>query len=1206
MANQSTWFDDPSPIKGDFNQRYHSMMKCEFPDIAALSEEENYAHAANVNKETIQHNRKQRDIIYNDHCDIHENSCHISTNNVCLNYLEIPETPNDKIPGCNISANDMNDGKICDGNELTSNINERKVTSEAIGYCNGLMDSIKTKDNKKQIQKKRRRKYFSTIKRPHSFTNGARVQPNQKSRGIGASVEENNMTEEETPKKMEKERPTERRVFNLGEATKNFASSFEKCNVLASSDFIRPSDISTSVLAIKQTGVGRSSRRQKGGNQTFIVDNSHEKTKLNILKKCKTKKTVNPLSFKESLSKTNEKAFDVISAATEDDSLANTNIPKFSCDEMIPSSCNSIASDNDKQCNENDLTCNLPERKDTSNEVIDYLGLKDSVPEEIKINEEGRLKKSIKGPGFFFCTKKLPYSFTNTNHIKSSGIGTSMKDMNEEERWRSNKTNINSISSNESLNEPNGKPCDEIYDSTDVLDSVANINTMMNFHSPLEEIDEESPDVICGLNEEVNSKDDPCDLFSDNMYTGSKEVLINSISLDQYKLDETEALVLGKSDVLNEKVKNTRVYQGNLLTTDSNASIRKPTLVHRDENAIADGTENTLPSFSVSIPLFKLKQPKTKRYKSKKMFKCDICGKYFYSGALWIKHLQYSHSTTCAFCDEKFIDFKKYVNHVHTSHDSLPTIHVTRLHLQDFQFFLTNSLNSNKAICILCKKKCLTRETGTEHIKKSHYFEVFKWTNYGVIKKYMNTYFLKKFASAVNCPLCKIYFERENDFHLHMESYHSSHSFCLQCNTYILNRKLPQHEKKHSKEENGNTKAEIEYSCDSCQISCSSAEYFTLHSNPVQCHHCDAVLCSEKEMMIHRLEEHSDDLFGICTSCDSVFYNEPDLLEHMVKNHSSKFLGSKLSVCQLCTASSIAARYFTSTTLRSHMLSHSIISIPNTSIPLGQGTYFDIIIPNNAEVPPLECILCSHVEKVHCDGVITFICHVTEYHPDASLGFCIPCGFKSFLQSTDALVHFINEHFTYDGFQLECLTCNLYCSSSKSALLHILSNHLLLFGRIPSHLHDMLLSDNSQISLGVCERLNQSCFRCDLCSFDTSGFLSYIVHLNTRHNVLNLQIKCKLCKTTHQSISSFVKHTCKNYSNSGRQKTCNKAIVLGVDHEFRRVGSIRGELSQGKYLGISGEHSYASQVSQLNITGPANIELVHQEHSYYYYEDQNR
>lgn len=398
------------------------------------------------------------------------------------------------------------------------------------------------------------------------------------------------------------------------------------------------------------------------------------------------------------------------------------------------------------------------------------------------------------------------------------------------------------------------------------------------------------------------------------------------------------------------------------------------------------------------------------------------------------------------------------------------------------------------------------------------------------------------------------------------------------------------------KEEIETNEAEIEYSCDSCHISCTTEEDFTSHTKSILCVHCDTILCNEKDLIIHQTEEHIDRLFGICSSCDTGFYNKQDLLDHMIETHSFlPFPGYELSVCKYCqlrTASSIAVRYFTRDSLESHLLSHSIISSSSLSNTLlSPGTYFDVICPNNILVPQLECILCSTVDKkVNTHDIVSFIQHVTYNHADSSLGFCIPCGLKCFRQITDAVIHFINTHFTSDGSVLTCLTCNSFYSNSKSALLHIISTHLILLGQIPSHINDVFFTGFVN-SLDICRNLNLSSFRCEICSFDANGFLSYFVHLNKIHNVLRLQIKCKRCKTTHETIRSFVYHSCKK-DYMPRQKIHHKATVLGVVHKYRDAS--RQVLIQGKYSGITGEHSYA-----LLPTETPNSDIVHQDHCYY-------
>ncbi|XP_017305202.2 zinc finger and BTB domain-containing protein 11-like [Diaphorina citri] len=349
-----------------------------------------------------------------------------------------------------------------------------------------------------------------------------------------------------------------------------------------------------------------------------------------------------------------------------------------------------------------------------------------------------------------------------------------------------------------------------------------------------------------------------------------KKCLDNTVQFDDVLLKKNPSLVRKIKSGEPIKSPETKIENSNLTNTSS----------------------MTIPKLTVSIKTSKLKQViecKARNKKGKKimrkLFKCDICGKMFNMFKSWHNHLSI-HSIPCNFCKMRFYEFNTYVTHVHETHAILPRVIVTKFKVEDFQFFVCESMQSAKSTCVLCKKVFSTRENCTNHIMECHSYDVFEWKDKGVIKEHINPLFLKKFAFALNCPVCKLYFDRESDFHSHMQSYHNSHSYCMKCNMYIFNSRLQLHKRKHTREEEQWTKVNIEYSCDCCEMSWSNPKDFGQHLNLVKCSYCaNAAFCSSKALTRHLVEEHSDKLCGVCTFCDNGFCSAQDLLEHMLLTH---------------------------------------------------------------------------------------------------------------------------------------------------------------------------------------------------------------------------------------------------------------------------------------------------------------------------------
>lgn len=577
----------------------------------------------------------------------------------------------------------------------------------------------------------------------------------------------------------------------------------------------------------------------------------------------------------------------------------------------------------------------------------------------------------------------------------------------------------------------------------------------------------------------------------------------------------------------------------------------------------------------------------------RKVFKCDLCEKVFKKFKTWHDHLSV-HYTPCNFCKAIFSDFNKYLTHVHETHAALPFVNVTKLEVIDFDFFVSNT-KSSKKICILCKKVLLTRERCINHIMECHSYEVFTWKDKGVIKKQVNnSFFLRKFAFALDCPLCKLSFERESDFHSHMQYFHHSHAFCADCNLYVFNSKLPIHKKKHAKEECQWREAEIEYSCASCELNFSSSELFARHLNKVQCAYCaNGTFCSTKALEDHQVDEHTDMLYGLCSFCYTGFYKLDDLLRHMMLAHSSSSENENLWTCQLCISASLPLfRYYTSrNALEQHMLFHCIVSTMNNYSPSSKDLRPHIdMISNSVPKSLFECKLCSDIGNASFES---FILHLKDKHPNAFIGFCAFC--ENSYTSNEALLHPVVEHFASSGSRLICLICNSSHETPASALQHTLMSHYTLFGKIPLHIQ-LLMKDVTRNPLDTCFELNKCKFLCDYCAIFTSGYLGHIVHLYTLHNVHRTQITCKVCQTCHPNLWSYIVHVCVHQPDTHHRKKINhKAIIRGLQEPIQTHENIKNNMSQGNYSGISGEHNYAC----LNLGSThANALLVHQDHDY--------
>uniref|UniRef100_A0A8D8Y5G2 C2H2-type domain-containing protein n=1 Tax=Cacopsylla melanoneura TaxID=428564 RepID=A0A8D8Y5G2_9HEMI len=637
-----------------------------------------------------------------------------------------------------------------------------------------------------------------------------------------------------------------------------------------------------------------------------------------------------------------------------------------------------------------------------------------------------------------------------------------------------------------------------------------------------------------------------------------------SANTGNMKLLEKDNDILDKSGNLSLKEKDTVESENSSKPTEN----REPL--------------NNRPEIKVSIRTLKLKQTieMTKRggVRKRKEFKCDVCAKEFSVFKTWLSHIS-CHYKLCNFCPARFTDFNQYTNHMYETHPV--GVNVTNLEKHDFEFFVSNS-RLNRKICVLCKTVFSSLEECINHIMEIHSYEIFIWKDKCFIKKRINKFFSMKFAFTIDCPLCKLCFEQESDFHTHMQSYHDSHSFCVKCNLYVFNSKLSQHVKQHAREERT---VQIEYSCASCEMSYSSSEQLIYHSSKIECNYCDnTMFCSEDAFLKHQFNDHLDKMFGICSSCDTYFHHLDDLLNHLLTAHCFRSQDNKFQICDLCQTSSLIVKFYSSKkSLAQHMLSHHCIlsDVNCCSIPMDEDSHIDLL-PKDVKILHLTCILCS--DKVIFPNVDCLLIHLHENHPKSLIGYCAPCG-KAF-HSNDCLLHAV-EHFTSSGSEVICTTCNITYDTPASALHHIFSKHYMLVGQIPVHLQDLLDIDSpNQTTL-----LNKSIFTCTHCCLTTHGLLNHVFHLKTAHNSEIVLLKCKVCKTSHESLGSFARHKCIKPS---RREKPRKAIVLGVEPAESEQNNDNISKTVWKYSGVLGEHSYA--IFKHTIT--ANTSVVHEEHDY--------
>ncbi|KAL1464259.1 hypothetical protein WDU94_003922 [Cyamophila willieti] len=618
------------------------------------------------------------------------------------------------------------------------------------------------------------------------------------------------------------------------------------------------------------------------------------------------------------------------------------------------------------------------------------------------------------------------------------------------------------------------------------------------------------------------------------------------------------------------------------LSLEENETLESEKLSKPTENK--DPLNNRpVPEIKVSINTLKLKQTViNKRQLVRNVFKCNVCGKVFPIFKTWLNHIS-AHYKPCNFCSARFTDFNQYTNHMYKTHPV--GVNVTKLEKRDVEFFLSH-FRCNRKICILCKTVFSTLEECINHIMDCHLYEIFIWKDKGVIKKRINNFFAMKFAFTIDCPLCKLCFALESDFHTHMQSYHDSHSFCGKCNLYVFNSKLSQHEKQHAREDCALAAVEIEYSCASCEMSYSSSEQFAEHSSQTKCIYCaDNIFCSEDALLEHQFMDHLDKMFGICSSCDTYFHHLDDLLNHLLKAHCLRSQDYKFQICNICLTSSQIIRLYTSKkSLAQHMLSHCILSdVDCCSTAMDEDTHIDLL-PKDVRISFLKCILCS--EKVVFYDIDSVLVHLSENHPKGLMGYCAPCS-KAF-HSNDCLLHIV-DHFITSGSEVLCTTCNISYDSPASALHHFFSKHYMIVGQVPVHLYDLLDSDlSNRIKL-----LNRSIFTCSHCCITTNSVMNHAFHLKTAHNSEIIQLMCKICESTHESLGSFARHECMKPSRRGKTSK-RKSIVLGVEPAEKQQNSEDISETAWNYSGVLGEHSYAI----FKHTNRANPRVVHDEHDY--------
>ena len=140
----------------------------------------------------------------------------------------------------------------------------------------------------------------------------------------------------------------------------------------------------------------------------------------------------------------------------------------------------------------------------------------------------------------------------------------------------------------------------------------------------------------------------------------------------------------------------------------------------------------------------------------------------------------------------------------------------------------------------------------------------------------------KKSESA--CPICKIRFEKMEQFEQHFESYHPGVSkfVCNVCDEVFLNQEhLEAHARTHS---------ELEYICRYCRKSFSRKDDYETHllthsqEKPFHCHICGRSFSLRTNLRRHLLV-HSDVTPYFCHACGISFRRPETLSAHMKEHH---------------------------------------------------------------------------------------------------------------------------------------------------------------------------------------------------------------------------------------------------------------------------------------------------------------------------------
>ncbi|XP_038220512.1 zinc finger protein 28-like [Zerene cesonia] len=285
-------------------------------------------------------------------------------------------------------------------------------------------------------------------------------------------------------------------------------------------------------------------------------------------------------------------------------------------------------------------------------------------------------------------------------------------------------------------------------------------------------------------------------------------------------------------------------------------------------------------------------------------FKCDTCVLGFIKKDSLDLHVEKYHRQTigayeCKICEKRFAtqhNLHKHTKNHYVSHRCL---------------FCRYETVSQHAAIIHCRDKHFEDEAG--RVRCSQCDSVF--TSVEELEIHMSKH-------TISCQECGRYFKGKHTLRMHIRRIHNAHRqyICDSCQrTFNTKSRLESHMATHSV-----ALAEKLSYCGICKVQYKNIYVYRNHlKNSVnhserayKCSHCNKIFASKLYLQKHIDFYHLLKSPYKCIICKKLFISEWRLVNHRQKHHG--LARTRDHICNIC-----GKRFYTSSTLRSHQLTHS-------------------------------------------------------------------------------------------------------------------------------------------------------------------------------------------------------------------------------------------------------------------------------------------